>query len=364
MFFFTFVHSVSTYLFPINFQEQAMYKILLSLAFLYFAHYLPAQNKEKQCFKIMCYNVENYFDCVDDSLTNDSEYLHGGIRGWNYTKYQKKQANIAKVITAIGGWDVPALVGLCEIETEKCLIDLTRYSGLKNLRYKFLHHESPDLRGVDVALLYQPNQFKPIHDQAIRINFPTAPTSKTRDILYASGIIPTGDTLHVFVCHFPSRLGGELESDDKRMYVASVLRNKVDSILAINAHPNIVIMGDFNDFPTNSSLLDILQARPLTNTTSANGLYNLMYKLHAEGKGTNKHEGNWGVLDQIIVSGNLLNQNGTIFTKQEDVHIFDADFLLEDDKTYLGKQPFRTYAGMKYQEGFSDHLPVYVSLWY
>jgi predicted extracellular nuclease len=312
----------------------------------------------------MCYNVENFFDCVNDSLTNDSEYLPGGMRGWNYAKYKQKQANIAKVISAIGGWEAPALVGLCEIESDKCLVDLTRFSGLKNFRYKFLHHESPDIRGIDVALLYQPTQFKPIHDQAIHINFPNAPNTKTRDILYAAGIVPSGDTLHVFVCHFPSRLGGELESDDKRNYVASVLRTKVDSLFTRNQEANILIMGDFNDFPTNESILKTLSAKPLSDAISTANLYNLMYKMHTEGKGTNKHEGDWGALDQIIVSGNLLNQKGKIFTNQINAHIFDADFLLEDDKTFLGKQPFRTYVGMKYHEGFSDHLPVYADFWY
>jgi len=340
-----------------------MKKLSVALIILMFCSF-PVKSQEKQNFKIMCYNVENFFDCVDDSLTNDSEYLQGGMRGWNYTKYKKKQANIARVITAIGGWDAPALVGLCEIESDKCLIDLTHYSGLKNLRYKFLHHESPDPRGIDVALLYQPRQFKLIHNQAIRIDYPNASNSKTRDILFVSGIIPNGDTLHVFVCHFPSRLGGELESDDKRLFVASVVRAKVDSIFAANGHPNIVVMGDFNDYPTNASLLDVLKAKPLNDSISTHGLYNLMYKLHTEGKGTNKHNGDWGALDQIIVSGNLFLQNMRLNTTQNDAHIFDADFLLEDDKTFLGKQPFRTYVGIKYQEGYSDHLPVYVDFWY
>lgn len=341
-----------------------MQKILMLFLSLFLSSILSAQDREKKNFKIMCYNVENYFDCVDDSLTDDSEYLSTGMRGWNFTKYQKKQANIGKVITSIGGWEAPALVGLCEIESDKCLFDLTRYSGLRNLRYKYLHHESPDARGVDVALLYQPGQFEPIHDEAIYINFPQAPNSKTRDILFASGIIPTGDTLHVFVCHFPSRLGGELESEDRRMYVASVLRNKMDSIFSANKHPNIVIMGDFNDYPTNKSLLGVLKANPITDSISEQGLYNLMYKLHSEGKGSNKHLGEWGALDQMIVSGNLLNPGQRLFTMQSDAHFFDADFLLEDDKTFLGKQPFRTYMGMKYQDGFSDHLPIYADFWY
>jgi len=341
-----------------------MKKALISVICVCLALLVSAQSREKQNFKIMCYNVENYFDCVDDSLTDDSEFLPTGMRAWNYTKYKKKQANISKVITSIGGWDAPALVGLCEIESKKGLIDLTRYSGLKNLKYKFLHHESPDARGVDVALLYQPRMFKPIHDEAIQIRFPQAPENKTRDILFASGIIPTGDTLHVFVCHFPSRLGGELESEGRRMYVASVVRAKVDSILRVNQRPNIVIMGDFNDYPTNKSLQEVLRAQPLTGSISDQGLYNLMYQMHIKGKGTNKHNGEWGALDQLIVSGNLLNTSRPCFTLQSDVHIFDAEFLLEDDSIFLGKQPFRTYVGMKYQDGFSDHLPVFADFWY
>jgi predicted extracellular nuclease len=344
--------------------KQVTRNIGLTVSCFFVALLISAQTNEKQNFKIMCYNVENFFDCVHDSTTNDNEFLPTGMRAWNYTKYQKKQANIAKVIAAVGGWDAPVLVGLCEVESNKCLFDLTRYSGLKNFRYKFLHHDSPDPRGIDVALLYQPGLFKPIHDEAIHIKYPQAPSSRTRDILFASGIIPTGDTLHVFVCHFPSRLGGEMESEDKRVFVASVVRQKVDSLLAVHPRPNIVIIGDFNDFPTNASLLEGLKAKPLTDSISTRHLYNLMYKLHAEGKGSNKHLGDWGALDQMIVSGNLLRPANTVFTKQSDAHFFDADFLLENDNTYLGKQPFRTYAGMKYQDGFSDHLPIYADFWY
>jgi len=325
---------------------------------------LFAQKHEKQNFKIMCYNVENFFDCIHDSLSNDKEFLPTGIRGWNTTKYEKKQANIAKVITAIGGWETPALVGLCEVESDKCLFDLTHYSGLKKFRYKYLHFDSPDPRGIDVALLYQPDLFKPVKIQPIRIRFPNAPGSKTRDVLFVSGRIPTGDILHVFICHLPSRLEGEKESESKRKYVASVIRAKADSIFAADQHPDIVIMGDFNDFPTNKCMTDILKANPLSGSIDARCLYNLMYKMQTDGKGSNKYSGEWGMLDQMIISGSLLDSSGSFFTSQIDAHLFDASFLLENDKTYLGKQPFRTYTGMKYHDGFSDHLPVYTDFWY
>ncbi|MDD3078539.1 MAG: endonuclease [Paludibacter sp.] len=323
-----------------------------------------SQNPEKKHFTIISYNLENFFDCVDDSIKKDEEYLPGGIKGWNYEKYRLKQEHIAKVITSIGGWDAPAIVGLYEVESEKCMKDLTYGSGLKNLYYKYIHFESPDIRGIDVALLYQPHRFKPAESKAINVNFPFAPSTKTRDILYVKGFIPSADTLHIFACHFPSRLGGELESEEKRIFVAGIVKDKTDSILGQNPKANIVIMGDFNDYPTDKSLLEVLQALPPENDFIGNKLYNLMFPLHKAGKGTHKINGEWGALDQIIVSGNLLNPGNKIFTLKTDVRIFDNSFLLVDDDKFLGKKPFRTYNGMKYQAGYSDHLPVYCEFWY
>ena len=341
------------------FRKILIFVLLLSLL----AIPLCAQQESLRKFRVVCYNVENYFDCVDDSLTNDSEYLPSGMRAWNQTKYKQKQVNIAKVIASIGGWDTPALVGLCEIESRKALLDLTRYSPLKSFDYKFVHHESPDARGVDVALLYHPYQFFPLSDEAIHIRFPDT-SSTTRDILYVCGTTLSDDTLHVFVNHFPSRLGGELESEERRTFVASVLRAKVDSLFAVHLKPNILIMGDFNDYPTNRSILETLKANPVTETIVETELYNLAYDLHKQGKGTYKHIGEWGMLDQLIVSGSLLNPGNNLYTLPQDIHVFDADFLLEKDEKYLGNQVFRTYIGMKYNGGFSDHLPLYIDFWY
>jgi endonuclease/exonuclease/phosphatase family metal-dependent hydrolase len=325
---------------------------------------LFSETSEKQLFRVMCYNVENYFDCVDDSLTNDEEYLPGNMRGWNYHRYVQKQANIARVIVAVGGWTPPALVGLCEVESRKALIDLTRYATLRSLKYDFVHYESPDARGVDVALLYQAEMFRLINSMPVRIKFPESPGSKTRDILFVQGQVPSGDTLSVYVCHFPSRLGGELESAHKRNFVAARLKQHVDSMMKIDCHANILIMGDFNDYPDNESMEKVLQASyPLTPFQPLS-LYNLMFPLHKEGIGTHKHSGDWGALDQIIVSANLLKNKTGLFTLSGGAHIFDADFLSEDDVKFLGKQPYRTYVGMRYNGGFSDHYPVYLDLWY
>ena len=321
------------------------------------------ETMQKEPYRVMCYNVENYFDCVDDSLTKDEEYLPGNMRGWNYNRYIQKQANIARVIVAVGGWSPPALVGLCEVESRKALVDLTRYSPLGNLRYAFVHYESPDTRGVDVALLYQPDVFQLIGSQPVRVTFPDEPGSTTRDILFVRGRVPTGDTLYVFVCHFPSRLGGEMESSSKRNRAAAILKQKVDSVLFKNSSANIIIMGDFNDYPDNESIEKVLQASFPEKPFLSSRLYNLMYPLHREGKGTHKHGGDWGALDQLIVSGNLLNESSYFYTSPESVDIFDADFLSEMDDKFLGKQPFRTYVGMKFNGGFSDHYPVYVDFW-
>lgn len=341
-----------------------MKKLFFLLVFSLFIAFIFAQSNQKKPFRVMCYNVENLFDLVDDSTTHDEEYLPGGMRGWSSQKYQQKLANIGKVIVSIGGWEAPAIVGLCEIESKRTLFDLTRNAGLKNLGYRFSHFESPDARGIDVALLYQPDKFKPFVEQAIKVEFPFAPESKTRDILYVGGTTPSHDSLHIFVCHFPSRLGGEAESENRRVHVATVLRASVDSILHKSPTANIIIMGDFNDYPDNNSMLHTLKAAEFDGNLDKSALYNLMFPHHRKGKGTHKHAGEWGALDQIIVSRNLLNTNSSIYTLPTDVHIFEADFLLEADKNYLGMQPKRTYIGFKFNDGFSDHLPIYFDLWY
>ncbi|MDR2824518.1 MAG: endonuclease, partial [Prevotellaceae bacterium] len=211
--------------------------------------------------------------------------------------------------------------------------------------------------------LYRPRQFKITDSKPIRIHFPNAPEVRTRDVLLVSGKVPSGDTLHIFVCHLPSRLEGELESENRRVLVAQTIRNQVDSLISVYKKPNIIIMGDFNDYPDNKSITQVLDAEMPTVNPQPDKLYNLALPLHLAGKGTYKHNGQWGMLDQFIVSGNLLDAASNFYTQQSDAHVFNANFLLEKDNANLGEKPFRTYNGFAYNNGYSDHLPLFVDFW-
>ncbi len=340
-------------------------KIIYLLVFIIVANSCStAQNDNgfRTSFRIMFYNVENFFDVVHDTLKNDYQFLPDGDKHWTYKKYNTKVSQLSKVITSIGGWEPPEIIGLCEVENRHCIESLTKYSPLKKFKYEIIHKESPDNRGIDVVLLYQPNKFIILHNQFIEIKFPND-SRKTRDIIYAKGVTDNDDTLHVFVNHWPSRWGGQVASEPKRIFVASVLRAKIDSIVGANKRANIIITGDFNDMPNNLSLAQTLVANIKMGDYYADNLYNLSsYAEKNTNIGTNKYRGEWGMLDQFIVSGALLDKKSRIFLTPNDYNIFDADYLLEPDEKYFGKQPNRTYIGFKYHGGYSDHLPVYIDL--
>lgn len=321
-----------------------------------------AQNND-EAYKIMFYNVENLFDTFNDSLKNDEEFLPNGDRYWTKYKYYDKLKKIYKVIIAVGGWNPPAIVAICEIENRKTLNDLVYNTPLVKYEYQVIHHESPDRRGIDVGLLYREELFKPVYDKAISVNLPKEPNYKTRDILYVKGIANDIDTLHIFVNHWPSRWGGQLESEDNRINAALTLKNHVDSLIALNTNSNIIITGDFNDNPINKSLKDILNAKLEFETIEKNHLYNLSYHLQQTKKiGSHKYQGEWTMLDQMIVSGHLLDQNNPLYTSLNNIHVFSKGFLLEPDDSFFGYKPRRTFIGYKYNGGFSDHLPIYLIL--
>lgn len=338
---------------------------LLSLFFLLvltvWSQEKTGENNEK--YRIMFYNVENLFDPFDDSLTNDNEFTPEGSRHWTYKKFVQKLNNTSKVIIGVGEWDPPVVVGLCEIENRFALNKLVHETPLKNFGYKIIHYDSPDRRGIDVGFLYREDRFEPVYSRAIPIRFPANPYSKTRDILYVKGILGGRDTVHFFVNHWPSRLGGYEESKPKRLFTASVLRSQVDSLIQSDVEPYIIIMGDFNDEPWDESIQSVLNAGVQLSSPVKTKLYDLMGRFKKnDATGTNKYREDWSVIDQFVITGMFLTGNAGLAIDAGGAQIYSPDFLLVDDPTYLGKKLFRTFNGFQYTGGFSDHLPVYLDI--
>lgn len=313
--------------------------------------------------RIMFYNTENMFDTEDDPHTNDDEFTPQGYRHWTGDRYTRKLRNIYKVIVAVGGDQAPEIVGMAEVENRKVLTDLIKTTPLTKTAYQVVHYDSPDTRGIDVALLYRSDKLRLVKQQPIYVDFKNEPDKETRHILFVQFIVGKSDILYVFVNHWPSRRGGDMETAHLRIRAATILRQKADSLYRINVNPKIVIMGDFNDEPANISILTYLKAAEEQSIPAYKGLYNLSAGLKKTSRmGTYNFRGQWQMLDQIIVSTGLLsNQNG-LYTRMSDIHIFSPGFLLQADKRNLGQKPFPTYSGPKYLGGFSDHLPVYLDL--
>ena len=288
-------------------------------------------------------NCENLFDTRHDSLKNDQEFLPDGSYKWTPYRYWAKLNHLGQEIVAQSD-PVPDFVAMCEVENDSVMFDLTKRSLLRNAGYEYVMTSSPDERGIDVALLYQPASFALLHSHSIRIK-PLPDTRPTRDILYASGLLITGDTLHIFVVHAPSRRGGEQASRPYRLLVASQLAEAVDSVYAISRDAKIIIAGDFNDYADSPALQYLYEHHLINISSDAQGSHGA--------KATYRWHGEWRSLDQILCSPSLAAR------KQSSV-IGDLPFLLEDDEKYGGEKPYRTYLGPRYLGGYSDHLPLVV----
>ena len=297
--------------------------------FLIFAFVIQSAVLAQDSLTIISYNVENLFDCQHDTLKNDSSFLPDGMHHWTYYRYQTKLDRIAQVIVNISGWESAALVGLCEVENTRCLRDLCY--RLKRFHYKYVHYESDDERGVDVALLYDSTKVKVLKSKSLKVDLNE---DRTRDVLYACCLLNKRDTIHTMVCHLPSQLGGGATTHWKRQAAKQVIQQQIDSIYSVHPEATIVVMGDMN-----SEAKDDLQ-----------GMNNLMIGLAKEGKGTHKYHGIWSCLDQFYVSSRLLEKAGA--------RIFAPAWLQEEDTKYLDLQPKRTYVGFRYHDGYSDHLPI------
>ena len=311
--------------------------------------------------RIAFYNVENLFDYFDDSVKNDDAWTPRGKNRWTKARYEQKQNNLFKAIAALGHEQPLAILGLCEIENSKVLRDLTRGTPLRRHNYRYIHYESADARGIDVALIYRPDLFEVITHHPIFMIIPPDTISRTRDFLYVKGVLFQRDTVHIIVCHFPSKFGGLMQSQGRRMFAGRLLREKVDSILAENPTANIITMGDFNDEPSDESIASAFRARCDTADFQPNDMLNLMCRF--EGRyGSHKFRETWSIIDHIMVSKSLVENVHCLSVLDQKAHIFAPDFLLEDDRVNMGKRPFRTYIGARYNGGFSDHLPVFMDV--
>ncbi len=310
---------------------------------------------------IAFYNCENFFDTKDDPNKKDDEFLPESAMKWDETRYNNKIKKISQVLdSTVAGDALPAIVGLVEVENNEVLKDLINKSQFSGKNYGSLVTDSPDERSIDCGLLYDQNIFKLTEFKEIDATNPALGDYKTRNILFATLKAINGDMFYVFVNHWPSRRSGETESEPRRIYAAMQLRTKLNEIQKKNSNAKIIIMGDFNDHPDNSSILNTLKA---SDTPKEKGdLYNAYQTLDRNKEGTHYFDKEWRVLDQIIVSQGLTNPKKGYKFEPKNAHILKKDFVLFINAKTGEVKPNRTYSGEKYFNGYSDHLAIYIEL--
>jgi len=333
------------------------------LIFCFTIHSATAQeidkNKNYTPVAIGFWNIENLYDTINDPLKNDEEFLPDGKNKWNGEKYKTKIERLSDVISQLATESTPdgvAVLGLCEIENETVLNDLSKSDKLVSRNYKIAHIEGPDKRGVDVALLYNPKYFQLTSIKAFTVILATDSTHPTRDELLVSGKL-LGENFHFIVCHWPSRRGGETRSQPNRIAAGKKARTIIDSLLAADANAKVILMGDLNDDPTDKSIKQSLNTEKDANKVQDKQLFNAMENLFKKGIGTLAYNDAWNLFDQQIMTS-ALAKNDYKDLQFYTSHIFNKNFILEDKGRYKG-YPKRTFSGGEYTAGYSDHFAVY-----
>lgn len=316
---------------------------------------LKHTSKTFQHHTVAFYNLENLFDIKDDQLTNDNDFLPTSIKKWTYKRYENKLRKLGYTISNIGRDETdkhPTIVGLAEVENDTVLKNLAESHHLHEFNYGFVHYDSLDERGIDVALLYDKTYFTVIHSEtfSIRLVDEAGSPDYTRDILLVTGLLED-EEIHIIVNHWSSRREGESETENKRLVASNKVIEIIDGLKAKNQLSKIIVMGDFNDDPTNNSVMNLVKSQDL---------YNPMESLLSYKRGSTSHHFKWNLFDQIMVTKNFFDSDANTF-RFEQANIFDTDFLKLFNGKYKGK-PFRTYVGKKYKGGYSDHFPVYATL--
>jgi hypothetical protein len=317
--------------------------------------------KDKEFFTAIIgfYNLENLFDTINDPNKNDEDFLPEGSYNWTSPRYWEKQQNLARVISEMGVEANPdglAILGVCEVENKAVLEDLVKQEKIKGRNYGIVHYDSPDMRGIDVALIYQPKYFKVTNSKSYKLIMPGNDNFLTRDQLVVSGLLD-GEMIHIIVGHWPSRRGGEKKSEPNRIEAAKLGRHIIDSLYTIDENAKVILMGDLNDDPTNKSIKTHLNATGDIEKVTGNKLYNPMYDLHMKGIGTLAHRDVWGIFDQTILTPAWINNDYSTFQFYK-AKVYNKPYLVQKDGNFKG-YPFRTYSGGQYTAGFSDHFAVY-----
>lgn len=341
-----------------------MYRFSLFFVVLFYASAVQAiaQKHENKVAAIAFYNLENYFNPEDNPLTNDDDFTPEGAYRYTDAVFKQKAHNMAQVLSELGtalGADGADLIGVCEVEDDRALQFLVQQEALLNKQYRFVRLDGPDKRGINVALLYRPKRFTLIQAQSIPVSLQYAGGGWTRDVLLVKGVFYQ-DTVYVLVNHWPSRSGGEAASAPKRALAAAVNKNIVTQIVAENKQAKIIIMGDLNDDPVSPSVLDVLGTTGVAQDAHHTLLYNPWMKLYQQGTGTLCHNDKWNLFDQIILSSAWLQQSKGHWQYYQ-AQVFNKDYL----KTTFGKYkgyPFRSFNGIKWMNGYSDHFPVVIYL--
>jgi hypothetical protein len=382
--------------------------LLSNILFLLFASSFAQEKKNYQISVIGFYNLENFYDTINQKNVNDEEFIPEGPRKYNSYVYKDKIERLSEVLAKAGTEYSPdglAFFGVAEIENESVLFDLVNYVSLKQRGYKIIHYDSPDDRGVDVGFIYNPKYFKAISSRSLRVILPPdkyAYTAKelldrdsicrtekynyacespifidslkalppktkinrmvshrTRDVLWVVGEY-LGEEMHVFVNHWPSRRGGEEASAPGRAIAANVSKQVIDSLMVINPETKVVLMGDLNDDPVSPSVAKVLGAKDKIEKVNTGGLFNPWVDFYKKGIGTLAYNDSWNLFDQIIISHGFLpkEQKGVFF---KGAHIFNRDFMIQQTGKYKG-YPLRTWNGTIYNHGYSDHFPTYITL--
>jgi len=317
------------------------------LVFVFYSGIPQTIPNRSEGFRLMFYNVENLFDTLDHSVTGDDEYTPSGARAWNGWKFRQKLHRIFQVVAAGGGWEPPELIGLCEVENRQVVEDLLRKTPLVKYAWGVVHVESPDERGIDVALAYRKDAFEPVGFESWPLTDGDGHMLATRPVLYVRGktsCTSCTSFLHIILVHWPSRFN----LPEYRMRASVQVAGKIDSLLQAEPEAYIILAGDLNDNPDDPAPEYLTRDSLMINLASGSA---------GRQEGTLKYEGRWYMFDQIMVSRFLLSGKGLQW-KEGSFRVIRESFMLKEDDRYPGVEPFRTYEGYRYAGGYSDHLPV------